>query len=241
MRALAVCLDPLRLPARHQRSADGACPGRPRRGGPPRRRDHRRQAVHVVHLSDDAEEAVAVSAADGEGHARHARLSARDAAERARRSSPPRRAVAESRQRERAGLLEQLRRDSGRAGAEDGHDLPPPRRRSEGRRRSRGAGRRSRLGDAGRQDASPRADALRLPRHRRFTHHRSHDDPDGARRPGGVSRQQGRLPRHPRGARARAARRKPRCLHGRVRQARAARREQRRRQRPLRQQRGAEG
>ena len=51
----------------------------------------RRPAVHVVHLSDDAQEAGAVSAADGTGHARHARVSARAARRRAGRSPASRR------------------------------------------------------------------------------------------------------------------------------------------------------
>ena len=42
-------------------------------------RHRRRQAVHLVHLADDAEEAGAVSAAQRQGHARDARLPARPA------------------------------------------------------------------------------------------------------------------------------------------------------------------
>ena len=45
----------------------GSYPGRAERGRAARRRDHRRQAVHVVHLSDHAQEADAVPAAKRRG------------------------------------------------------------------------------------------------------------------------------------------------------------------------------
>ena len=96
-------------------------------------------------------------AAHRERHARHARLPARSAPGRAGRSPAPRRPVAEPRRRQRARLLEQLRRHSGGAGAEDGARSSPPRSSSakSGGDRGRADGR-DRVDDARQQAAAAR-------------------------------------------------------------------------------------
>ena len=112
------------------------------------------------------------------GTHRHARLAARSAAGRARRSSASRRPLVQLRERQRPRLLEQLRRDQAGRSVEDGHDRPSRDRVGAGRRRARRADDRERLGDAGRQGAAARAHAVRLPRRRDDADDRSHRDAD---------------------------------------------------------------
>ena len=74
-----------RLPPRPRRARRhaGFCrhrhPGRRQRSGAASRHQHRRRAVHLLHLSRQLEEAGALSDLHGEGHAGHARLPARAA------------------------------------------------------------------------------------------------------------------------------------------------------------------
>ena len=95
---------------------------------------------------------------------------------------------------------------------------PPEDRRREERRDPGRADRRNRVDDARQQAVDQGDDAVRVPRRRRLPHHRSHHDPHGARPEGRVQGQQGRVPRHARHARARAAGREGGSLHRRVRQ-----------------------
>ena len=158
-----------------------------------------------------AEEAGALPAAHGEGHARHARLSARSAQGGARRPSASRRAVAEPRRRQRPRLLEQLRRHQAAI-----------RRRRWGRSftaRSSNAKSGATQGELTVETAWMTPDNKQLLKETtRFVfrgganspHHRSHHDADRARPEGRLQGQQGRVPRHAHDARARAARREGR-------------------------------
>ena len=97
-----------RLPTAPSTASAKGTAGRRRRGGAPRRHHDRRQALHLVHLSRDAEEASLVSAADRQRDARDTRLPARSQAARAVRPPASRRPLVQPRRRERAGFLEQL-------------------------------------------------------------------------------------------------------------------------------------
>ncbi len=188
-------------------------------GGPTGRHHHRRQAVHVLHLADDAEEADPVSASHGERDGRDAWIPARSAQGRARGSPASRRALVELRRRQRPGLLEQLRRDPGRAGAQDGHHPPSAGRRGQERRRP-GRARQSRWSGSdptrsrcctSRRGSSSAAtgDTRTIDRLTTLTALDQRVD---------LPRHQGRISRHARRARPRAACRQARGLHRRVRQ-----------------------
>ena len=147
-----------------------------------RRRARRRQAVHVLHLARDAEEADALPDPQRRRGRPDARLPARR--RRTRRSPAPRRPVVQLRRRQRLRLLEPLDARSRPARLEKMGRIVHAGRHQDGQRpRPRRARGPHALGDRPeRHAAGRRGHHLHLPRHRRrAAHDRSRDLPAARR------------------------------------------------------------